>query len=212
MSRARGTPLSVKNFSSSIDPRLYFETATSVHLDFTILCPARRILIDDALKRDAPKQEVLTMIEAQTRVPKLLLTGQLLGGNCCLLRELTVVGFVLRSVLNFSGLKQLTLRSCMDGDPQWEAGDGKPMRTCSDRSEMPILDTFDGMRCPIKWPRQNSKSANSRPFPSLLFPISHFLSPISHFLPIHVLLGLMQSKSNESYYNACTVTADLVTP
>jgi hypothetical protein len=116
MSRARGTPLSVKNFSSSIDPRLYFETATSVHLDFTILCPARRILIDDALKRDAPKQEVLTMIEAQTRVPKLLLTGQLLGGNCCLLRELTVVGFVLRSVLNFSGLKQLTLRSCMDGD------------------------------------------------------------------------------------------------
>jgi hypothetical protein len=109
MSRARGTPLSVKDFSSLVDPHLYVKTATSVHLDFTIVCPTRRTLIDDALKRDVSKQDVLTMIEAQTRVPELLLNGELLGGNCCLLRELTVVGFLSRSVLNLSGLTQLTV-------------------------------------------------------------------------------------------------------
>jgi hypothetical protein len=115
---ARGAPLSVRDSNSSADPQCYFEVATSVHLDFAILYPDRRILINEDLKRDAPQVKVLTVVGTQIPIhePRAHLTSDFLGGNPCALRELTLVGFQLTSAPNFDGLKRLTLQLCLDGD------------------------------------------------------------------------------------------------
>jgi hypothetical protein len=99
---ARGAPLSVRDSNSSVDPQCYFEVATSVHLDFTIPYPDRRILINEALKRDAPQLNVLTVVGTQIPIhePRAYLTSDFLGGNSCALRELTLVGFQLTSAPN----------------------------------------------------------------------------------------------------------------
>jgi hypothetical protein len=108
---ARGAPLSVRDSNSSVDPQCYFEVATSEHLDFTILYPNRRILINEALKRDAPQVKVLTVVGTQIPIhePRAYLTSDFLSGNPRALRELTLVGFQLTSAPNFGGLKRLTL-------------------------------------------------------------------------------------------------------
>jgi hypothetical protein len=118
---ARGAPLSVRDSNPSVDPQCYFEVATSVHLYFTIPYPDRRILINETLKRDAPQLKVLTVVETQIQIhnTRAHLTSDLLGGNPCALRELTLVGFQLTSAPNFDGLKRLTLQLCLDGDRLW---------------------------------------------------------------------------------------------
>jgi hypothetical protein len=121
MTRARGTPLHVRDHNTFVDPHLYFSLARFIDLEF----PEHPSTLKPKLKlqREAPALEILRIAASTVVGGNPCITSTFLGGHPHSLRELTLVSCQVISAPNFSGLKRLTLYLCLEGDRTWSLFD-----------------------------------------------------------------------------------------